>query len=75
MCSRFGPVLGVIVVAALAVPPATHASDERYSPRVGSVISGGSGVRGFGSSRVRGVGRPAITRGNHPLGFAPVASE
>ena len=37
MCSRFGPAFGVIVVAALAVPPATHASDERHSPRVGSV--------------------------------------
>ena len=37
MCSRFGPVLGLIVVAALAAPPAAHASDERRSPRVGSV--------------------------------------
>ena len=48
MCSRFGPAFAVIV--ALAVPPATHASDERHSPEVGSVNSAGSGVRGFAGS-------------------------
>ena len=54
MCSRSGPAFGVIVVAFLAVPPATHASDERHSPRVGSVISAGSGVRGFAGSEDAG---------------------
>ena len=73
MCSRFGPAFAVVVVAALAVPPATHASDERHSPEVGSVNSAGSGVRGFaGSEGAGGTQRqPAEIQAAGCLGFAP----
>lgn len=45
MRSGFGTVLAVVVVAALAGVPAVHASDERHSPRVGSVAPPAQQVR------------------------------
>ena len=73
MCSRFGPAFGVIVVAALAGPPATHASDERHSPRVGSIISAGSEGRGLaGSEDAGGTPRqPAEIQAASCLGLGP----